>query len=74
MNVIRSMIPDVLIFEPKVLTDNTEYFYKSADYRASETECYIAWSDKGMMVRCGEPVVFGKDAQGAALKTAEIFV
>ena len=42
MNVIRSMIPDVLIFEPKVLTDNTEYFYKSADYCASETECDIA--------------------------------
>lgn len=59
-----------------VLSDVAEFLYKTTDYWAPEHERCIAWNDKSLNINwpihC-EPVLSGKDAQGAALKTAEVY-
>lgn len=36
MNVIKTAIPDVLIFEPKVFGDDRGFFYESFNHRVFE--------------------------------------
>jgi dTDP-4-dehydrorhamnose 3,5-epimerase len=60
-----------------VLSDNAEFLYKTTDYWAPEYERCIAWNDTSLSINWyfqGEPVISSKDAQGATLKTAEVFV
>jgi dTDP-4-dehydrorhamnose 3,5-epimerase len=60
-----------------VLSDAAEFLYKTTDYWAPEHERCIVWNDASLAINWpiqGEPVLSGKDAQGATLKTAEVFV
>jgi dTDP-4-dehydrorhamnose 3,5-epimerase len=57
-------------------TDATEFLYKTTDYWASQHERCIVWNDTSLAINWpihGDPVLSGKDAQGAAFKTAEVF-
>ena len=59
-----------------VLSDAAEFLYKTTDYWAPEHERRIVWNDPSLAINWriqGEPVLSGKDAQGATLKTAEVF-
>lgn len=59
-----------------VLTDAAEFLYKTTDYWAPEHERCIVWNDTSLAINWpihGEPVLSGKDAQGAAFKKAEVF-
>jgi len=59
-----------------VLSDAAEVLYKTTDYWAPEHECCIVWNDASVGVNWpiqDNPVLSDKDAQGAALKTAEVF-
>ena len=59
-----------------VLSDAAEFLYKTTDYYAPQYERCIVWNDASLAVKWpihGEPVLSGKDAQGAAFKTAEVF-
>jgi len=59
-----------------VLSDNAEFLYKTTDYYAPQFERCIVWNDASLAINWpiqGEPVLSGKDAQGAAFKTAESF-
>jgi dTDP-4-dehydrorhamnose 3,5-epimerase len=60
-----------------VLSDAAEFLYKTTDYWALEHERCIVWNDTSLAINWpiqGEPVLSGKDAQGATFKTAEVFV
>lgn len=59
-----------------VLSDAAEFLYKTTDYWAPEFERCIDWNDASLAIKWpirGGPVLSGKDAQGAAFKTAEVF-
>ncbi len=59
-----------------VLSDSAEFVYKTAGYYAPQHERCISWNDASLAIRWpidGEPVLSGKDAQGAAFSTAEVF-
>ena len=59
-----------------VLSENAECLYKTTDYWAPQYECCIAWNDANIAIDWpiqDEPLLSGKDAQGATLKTAESF-
>ena len=59
-----------------VLSDAAEFLYKTTDYYAPQYERCIVWNDASLAITWpihGEPVLSGKDAQGAAFKTAEVF-
>jgi dTDP-4-dehydrorhamnose 3,5-epimerase len=59
-----------------VLTDTAEFLYKTTDYWAPEHERCILWNDANLAINWhiqGEPLLSGKDAQGASFKTAEVF-
>jgi len=59
-----------------VLSDTAEFLYKTTDYYAPQHERCIVWNDISLAINWhiqGEPVLSGKDAQGAAFKTAEVF-
>ena len=60
-----------------VLSDTAEFLYKTTDYYAPQFERCIAWNDASLAIDWaiqGEPTLSGKDAQGVALKLAEVFV
>ena len=60
-----------------VLSDTAEFLYKTTDYYAPQFERCIAWNDPSLAIDWpiqGEPALSGKDAQGIALKLAEVFV
>jgi dTDP-4-dehydrorhamnose 3,5-epimerase len=60
-----------------VLSDTAEFLYKTTDYYAPERERCIAWNDPSLAIAwpiAGEPALSAKDAQGAALASAEVFV
>ena len=60
-----------------VLSDAAEFLYKTTDYWAPEHERCIVWNDTSLAINWriqGEPVLSGKDAQGAAFNAAEVFV
>lgn len=59
-----------------VLSDTTEFLYKTTDYYAPEHERCIAWNDPDIGVDWhfdGQPTLSAKDAQGLPLKSAEVF-
>ena len=59
-----------------VLSDTAEFLYKTTDYYAPQFERCIVWNDASLAITWpihGEPVLSGKDAQGAAFNAAEVF-
>ena len=59
-----------------VLSDTAEFLYKTTDYYAPQFERCIVWNDATLAIDWhiqGEPVLSGKDAQGATFKAAEVF-
>lgn len=60
-----------------VLSDSAEFLYKTTDYYSPQYERCIVWNDATLAINwpiIGEPSLSGKDAQGATLKTVEVFV
>ena len=60
-----------------VLSNAAEFLYKTSDYWVREPERCIVWNDAIPATNWrihGMSVLTGKDAQGAAFKTAEVFV
>lgn len=59
-----------------VLSEAAEFLYKTTDYYAPEHERCIIWNDATLGIDWpiqGEPVLSGKDAQGAAFEQADVF-
>lgn len=59
-----------------VLSDRATFMYKCTDYYAPEHERCIVWNDPDLNIAWpldGEPVLSGKDLQGAHLVEAEVF-
>jgi dTDP-4-dehydrorhamnose 3,5-epimerase len=60
-----------------VLSEDAEFLYKTTNYYAPEHERCIIWNDETLAINWQintQPVISGKDAQGAAFKAAEVFV
>jgi dTDP-4-dehydrorhamnose 3,5-epimerase len=60
-----------------VLSDSTEFLYKTTDYWAAAHERCIAWDDPTIGIKwplSAAPILSPKDQQGASLQTAEVFV
>lgn len=60
-----------------VLSDTSEFLYKTTDYWAPEFERCLAWNDKTLGIEWpveGSPNISAKDAQGESFVTAEVFV
>jgi len=59
-----------------VTSESAEFLYKTTDYWAPEHERCIAWNDPSVGIEwplSGEPVLSGKDRNGAPLAEAEVF-
>jgi len=59
-----------------VLSDSTEFLYKTTDYWAAAHERCIAWDDPTIGIKwplSAAPILSPKDQQGASLQTAEVF-
>jgi len=59
-----------------VLSEAAEFLYKTTDYYAPEHERCIVWNDPTLGIEWpieGEPVLSGKDAQGARFTAAEVY-
>lgn len=59
-----------------VLSDEAEFLYKTTDYYAPEHERCVIWNDPTLAIEWpmqGEPVLSGKDTQGAAFLQADVF-
>ncbi len=59
-----------------VLSDSAEFLYKTTDYYAPQYERSIAWNDPDLAIDWrfeGPPSLSAKDAQGTALRHAEVF-
>jgi dTDP-4-dehydrorhamnose 3,5-epimerase len=59
-----------------VLSDVAEFLYKTTDYWAPEYERTIIWNDSDLGIRWPlkvKPVLSGKDAEGIALKNADVY-
>ena len=61
-----------------VLSERTDFLYKTTDYYAPQHERCVLWSDPAVGVRWPlapgqQPVLSAKDAIGATLQTAETF-
>ncbi|WP_313311905.1 dTDP-4-dehydrorhamnose 3,5-epimerase [Pulveribacter sp.] len=60
-----------------VLSETADFLYKTTDYYAPEHERCIVWNDARLGIQWpyqGQPSLSAKDAQGAALARAEVFV
>lgn len=63
-----------------VLSEHAEYLYKTTHYYAPEHERCIAWNDPDLAIEwpmpkdLPAPLLSAKDAAGASLTTAEVFV
>ena len=58
------------------LSESAEFLYKTTDYYSPAHERCIAWNDPAIGIDwtlSGEPVLSGKDRQGACLASAEVF-
>ena len=58
------------------LSESAEFLYKTTDYYSPAHERCIAWNDPAIGIDwalSGEPVLSGKDRQGAHLASAEVF-
>ncbi len=60
-----------------VLSDRAEFLYNTTDYWAPEHERCIVWNDASLAIDWplagNQPVLSGKDAQGAVLSAAEVY-
>lgn len=59
-----------------VLSDNTEFLYKTTDYYAPQFERCIAWNDPSIGIQWpldNEPQLSAKDQAGVTLSQAELF-
>lgn len=59
-----------------VLSESAEFLYKTTDYYAPEHERCIIWNDPTLAIDWhmqGEPILSGKDMQGAAFTQADMF-
>src|SRR5690554_4686268 len=59
-----------------VLSENAEFLYKTTDYYAPEHERCIVWNDPTLAIDWhveGDPILSGKDMQGAAFGQADVF-
>lgn len=59
-----------------VLSEYVEFLYDTTDYWAPEYERSIVWNDPALGIKwpiAGEPILSGKDAQGASFNTAEVY-
>lgn len=60
-----------------VLSDTADFLYKTTDYYAPEHERCIIWNDPTLAVdwplEGEQPVLSGKDGQGAAFTEADVF-
>ena len=59
-----------------VMSDAAEFLYKTTDFYAPQFERCIRWDDPAIAIQwplTGEPLLSQKDAQGVALKDAELF-
>jgi dTDP-4-dehydrorhamnose 3,5-epimerase len=59
-----------------VLSDSAEFLYKTTDYYAPQHERCVAWNDPELAIDWrldGAPSLSAKDAQGAPLRSAEVF-
>lgn len=61
-----------------VLSDHAEVLYKTTDYWSPENERCIVWNDPTAAIQWpigdSQPILSGKDAQGAISESAELFV
>ncbi len=60
-----------------VLSDNTEFLYKTTDYWAPEHERCILWNDPDLAINwpvSAAPILSDKDAGGSTFKAAEVFL
>jgi dTDP-4-dehydrorhamnose 3,5-epimerase len=58
------------------VSDSAEFLYKTTDYYAPESERCIAWNDPDIGIQWPigtAPLLSAKDAEGVALRNAEIF-
>jgi dTDP-4-dehydrorhamnose 3,5-epimerase len=72
----RMWVPEGFAHGFVVRSDHAEFLYKTTDYYAPAFERCIIWNDQSLDINWrinGEPMLSGKDAQGAAFKTAEVF-
>jgi dTDP-4-dehydrorhamnose 3,5-epimerase len=61
----------------RIKKDPAEFFLKSNDYRGRECERCIIWNYASSAINWridGEPLLFGKDAQGVVVKTGAVLV
>jgi dTDP-4-dehydrorhamnose 3,5-epimerase len=59
-----------------VTSDSAEFLYKTTDYWAPEFERCVRWDDADLAIPWpldGAPSLSAKDAQGRALRDAEVF-
>jgi dTDP-4-dehydrorhamnose 3,5-epimerase len=59
-----------------VLSDVTEFLYKTTDYWAPEYERCISWNDPDLAIIWplrGDPMLSAKDKNGLTLRTAELY-
>ena len=59
-----------------VLSETAEFLYKTTDYYAPEHERCIAWNDPDIDIQWPggtAPLLSAKDAEGAALREADVF-
>ena len=59
-----------------VLSETADFLYKTTDYYAPEHERCILWNDPDLAVEwplAEDPVLSGKDRQGAAFAQADVF-
>lgn len=58
------------------VSDSAEFLYKTTDYYAPESERCIAWNDPEIGIQwpiATAPLLSAKDAEGVALRNAEVF-
>ena len=58
-----------------VLSETADFLYKTTDYYAPQFERCVRWDDAEIGIDWGisEPLLSVKDAQGFALREAEVF-
>jgi dTDP-4-dehydrorhamnose 3,5-epimerase len=58
-----------------VLSETADFLYKTTDYYAPQFERCVRWNDPEIGIDWGitEPLLSAKDAEGLALRDAEVF-
>lgn len=75
-NKLQMWIPEGFAHGFLVLSESTEFLYKTTDFWAPEHERCIAWDDPELAIDWpldGEPALSAKDLKGRRLANAELF-